>query len=270
MNRERISWGSLVGIGLAGVVAVSAASALTARSTASPLELVFQARHEPCSDCFPSVSVRHVGTFTSGAPFCESGTAEDVGWFRRRIDSDTSALRHYTCADGSGSLLLSIASVKAEHARGAGSEWIVEQGSGLYAGLRGKGTSNEEPTSGNPGVAVITSNGFAGTEDATAPTLAFTATSATKLRRPVGAYSIRVAFWLRDDAEGTPVRYRLVVTDGLRVLVSTTGTTPSGPVTTTLGVRLSSKRVRSVNLRLYGSDWIGNEVSIDRSLKLPR
>ena len=271
MHRKRLSWAAFVGIGLAGVVAMSAAaSTLADRSATSPLELVFQARHEPCADCFPSVAVRHVGTFTSGAPFCGSGTAEDVGWFRRQFNSDVGALRHYVCADGSGSLLVVIESLRAEHGQGAGTEWTIDQGSGLYAGLRGKGTSREEPMGGNPGVVMITSNGFAGTEDATAPSLAFTGASATKLRRPAGAYAIRVAFSLRDDVVGTPVTYKLVVTDGLRVLAGTTGRTASGSVTTMVKVRPSSKRVRSVDLRLYGSDWIGNEVSIIRSLKLPR
>jgi hypothetical protein len=271
MHRKRFSWLAVAGIGLAGVGAVSGgASSVAAHSAASPLELAFQARHEPCSDCFPSLAVRHVGTFTSGPPFCASGTAEDVGWFRRQFNSDVGALRHYVCADGSGSLLLVIESLQAEHGQGAGSEWTIDEGSGLYTGLRGKGTSREESMGGNSGIARITSNGFAGTEDATAPSLAFTGASATKLRRPAGAYAIRVAFSLRDDVDGTPVTYRLVVTDGLRVLASAKGATAAGSVTTTVRVRPSSKRVRNVALRLYGSDWIGNEVSIGRSLKLPR
>jgi hypothetical protein len=68
MHRKRFSWVALVGIGLAGVVAVSAAaSTLAARSTASPLEIVFHGRHEPMPpNAF--ATVLHVGTFTSGAP----------------------------------------------------------------------------------------------------------------------------------------------------------------------------------------------------------
>jgi hypothetical protein len=271
MHRKRLSWVALVGIGLAGVVAVSAAaSTLAARSTASPLEIVFHARHEPMLPN-PFATVLHTGTFTSGAPFCESGTAEDAGWARLRPNSDTSGLRLYTCADGSGSLTLWITSVQAEHTPGAGSEWRIEQGSGRYEGLRGKGTSGEEGPCCNPeDRPTITSKGFAGADDV-APSLAFTSEpSATKLRRPAGAYSIRVAFSLRDDVEGPPVAYKLGVTEGRRVLASTTGTTASGSVSTTVRVHPSSKRVRSVDLRLYGSDWIGNEVSIARSLKLPR
>jgi hypothetical protein len=139
MHRKRFSWVALVGIGLAGVVAVSAAaSTLAARSPASPLEIVFHGRHEPMPPN-PFATVLHVGTFTSGAPFCVSGTAEDAGWDRLRPNSDTSGLRLYTCADGSGSLTLWITSLQAEHTPGAGSEWRIEQGSRRYEGLRGKG-----------------------------------------------------------------------------------------------------------------------------------
>jgi len=66
MQRNRFSWVALVGIGLAGVVAVSAATAPAARSAASPFELVVQGR---------AVDVILDGTFTASAPFCESGTA---------------------------------------------------------------------------------------------------------------------------------------------------------------------------------------------------
>jgi len=270
MRRKRFSWVALVGIGFAGVVAVSGvASTLAARPTASPIELVFLARHEPFPDP-PFTAVRHVGTFTSGPPFCESGTAEDAGWARHGPKSETSVLRDYVCADGSGSLVLWIASLPAEH-RGAGSEWRIEQGSGRYEGMHGRGTSSEERSGGNTqGPATITSNGFAGGADTTAPSLAFTRVIPTKVRRPAGAYSIRVTFFLRDDVEGPPVAYKLGVTEGRRVLASTTGTTAPGPVSTTVQIQPSSKRVRSVDLRLHGSDWIGNEVSTARSLKLPR
>ena len=200
---------ALAGIGLAGAVAVSAAaSTLAARPTASPLELVFHARLEPLPPN-PFATVQHVGTFTSGAPFCESGTAEDAGWIRSHANGVTSVLREYACADGSGSLTLLIASLDAEHAAAAGSEWRIEQGSGRYEGLHGKGTSSEELLGGNlVDPVTITSKGFAGGADATAPSVAFTGASATKPRRPAGVYSIRVAFSLLDDVEGPPSRTR--------------------------------------------------------------
>src|SRR5262249_21333530 len=138
-------------------------------------------------------------------------------------------------------------------------------------GLRGRGKSSEELPGGSPtDTATITSKGFAGGADATAPSVAFTRAISTKVRRPAGAYSIQVTFSLRDDVEGPPVAYKLGVTEGRRVLVSTTGTTALGSVSTTLRVHPSSKRVRSIDLRLLGTDWIGNEASVTRSMKLPR
>src|SRR5262245_2858292 len=106
-GRRSLSWVALVGIVLAGTVAVSAETAAAPRSKASPFALVFAASHEPqYFDCevapnFRCLELRHVGTFTSGAPFCESGTAEDPQDPNRED-------RRYTCADGSGSLTLSI------------------------------------------------------------------------------------------------------------------------------------------------------------------
>ena len=58
---------ALVGIGLAGVVAVSAATALAARSAPSPFELIVEGRGV-------DVMASSNGTFTSRAPFCETGT----------------------------------------------------------------------------------------------------------------------------------------------------------------------------------------------------
>jgi hypothetical protein len=273
MHCKRFSWVALVGIGLAGVVAVSAAATtLAARSTASPLEIVFHARHESMPAGDPFATVRHVGTFTSGAPFCESGTAEDDGWAKRQRTSETSVLRVFECANGSGSLGLWITSMPAEH-RGAGSEWRIDYASGRYADLRGKGTSSEQRLGGNPDdPATITLKGFAGA-DALAPSVAFTSAIPTKVRRPAGAYSIRVAFSTRDDVEGNTVAYRLRVTQTrlhrLIELGGKEGATASGSASTTLRV-VPGKRAGRVQLLLTASDPLGNEASIALSLKLPR
>ncbi len=283
MRRRPFSWVALVGVGLAGVVAVSAATALAARSAASPFELVFQGRHEPWSaDCdlndpMCQIELRHVGTFTSGAPLCESGTAVDLEppQWRGRAGSPPIAdvVRRYTCTDGSGSLTLKIANLQAEHGRGGG-EWTIVEGSGRYAGLRGKGTYSGELLGGGPEsdatiVFRTTSQGFADW-DAVAPSVAFTSASATKLRRLPGAYLIRVALSLRDDVEGNPVAYKLKVTERRIELASREGTTASGSVSTTLRVEPLSKRLRSVNLHLRALDPVGNEQLLVRSLKLPR
>jgi hypothetical protein len=274
MQRRSFSWVVvLVGIGLAGVVAVSAATALPARSAASTFELVFQGRQELALFGDYILDARLVGTFTSGSPFCESGTAVDPSWA-----GDT--VRRYTCTDGSGSLTLGISSPQTAVHGGTGS-WTIVEGSGRYAGLDGKGTYREELLDEDPEDLVVpfrtTFQGFADA-DAVAPSLAFTSASATKLRRPAGAYSIHVALSLRDDIEENTVAYALTVKEGpehprdrlLVELASKEGTTASGSVSTTLRVFPSSKRVRSVKLLLSGSDPNGNEVSIARSLNLPR
>jgi hypothetical protein len=279
MQRRSFSWVALVAIALAGLVAVSAATALAARSAAGPFELVFTGRYEPYPECaaLPDPDPMcfdmqpATGTFTSGAPFCGSGTAETAEPSGPLVH----LIRRYTCTDGSGSVTLRISRLDAEFTTGSSGEWEIIEGSGQYEGLRGKGTYTGELLGGDPAdlrtpIAYRTIlQGFAGA-DAVAPSLAFTRKSATKLRRPAGAYLLRVALSLRDDVGGSPVAYNLRVTDGRRVLAITTGETASGSVSTTLRIQPSSKRVRTVVLRLYGSDWIGNGQSLVQSLKLPR
>ncbi len=141
MQRRSFGWVvALVGIGLAGVVAVSAATALAARSAASPFELVFQGRWEANWEGDPSygLPVVLVGTFTSGAPFCESGTADDPTWSRDPVR------RRYTCSDGSGSLTLGMTNPLAAYNGIGQGEWTIVEGSGRYAGLRGKGSYTGE------------------------------------------------------------------------------------------------------------------------------
>ncbi len=258
MQRRSFSWMALVGIGLAGVVAVSAATALAARTAASPFEIVAIDRYGPSGLIGPS-------TFTSGAPFCESGTVVFLE-SQRRGETDL----RYTCSDGSGSLTLAVRVVGV----GGTSEWTIVEGSGGYAGLRGKGSYRSELLSEEPVyVSRTTLQGFAA-EDAVAPSVAFTSASATKLRGSGGWYTISVVLSLRDDVEGNTVAYTLRVREGPEhprdrrrpELASTTGTTASRLV----NVFPSSKRVRSVQLLLSDSDPVGNEVSIVRWLKLPR
>ena len=106
--------------------------------------------------------------------------------------------------------------------------------------------------------------------DTVAPRIAITSVRATKLRRPVGAYSIKVALALRDDVEGNPVSYRLRVATlrGIE-LARRFGTATTGAVSMTLRIGPHAG-ARTVRLVLTGSDPVGNEVSITRSLKLPR
>jgi hypothetical protein len=270
MRRRFFNWVALAAVGLAGVVAVSATTALGARSAANPFELVFEGSEECVSDGYACVDSRVVGTFTSGVPFCESGTAVDV-----------ESLMRYTCTDGSGSLTLKIGSHRGYLTRSE-RVWTIAEGSGRYADLRGKGTYSTETLDGDDPLELVFPyramlQGFADA-DAVAPSLAFTSASATKLRGAGGWYTIRVALSLRDDVEGNTVAYGLRVKEGpegprdrrLFELAEREGSTTSGSVSTTLRIYSPSKRVRSVRLLLSGSDPVGNEMSLVRSLKLPR
>jgi hypothetical protein len=282
VERRSFKWVALVALGLAGVVAVTAATALAARSPASPFELVLQGREEFVTDRDVYVGSQFVGTFTSAAPFCESGTASGP------VDADGDYLpdprdtfERYTCTDGSGSLTLRLANRPAGILGNPGGDWTIVEGSGVYADLRGKGTFSVEAEMPDEELLTFpfraTYHGFADA-DAVAPSLAFTSASATKLRRPAGAYSIRLVLALRDDVEGNPVAYRLMLKEGpehprdrqLWWIDTREGSTASGSVSMKVRVFPSSKRVRSVELRLTGSDPVGNEVSITRWVKLPR
>jgi hypothetical protein len=280
MQRRSFNWVALVALGLAGVVAVSAATALAAGSAASPFELVFQGRYEWDAEVDPyglppEAGAVLVGTFTSGAPFCESGTAADLPDSREPV-------WRYTCGDGSGTLALGMTNPAAANGGTGRGEWTIVEGSGRYAGLHGKGTYSGEMLEVDPEYGAsqrfrTTSQGFVAA-DAVAPSLAFTSASAKKLRRPAGAYSIHVAFSLRDDVEANTVAYRLRVKEGpehardrrLWVIDNKEGSTASGSVSMKFRVYPSSKRVRSIELRLTGSDPVGNEVSLAKWVKLPR
>jgi hypothetical protein len=92
MQRRSFSWVALVAVGLAGVVAVSAATALAARSAASAFELTFEAEFLP-----PDFLTTEGGIFRSRAPFCAGGT------FVQDVVGNADSFQ-FTCDDGTGSL----------------------------------------------------------------------------------------------------------------------------------------------------------------------
>jgi hypothetical protein len=264
MERRSFKWVALVAIGLAGVVAVSAATALAGSTTASAFELTLEGKStwEDCTweDC---LYASDQGTFRSRAPFCATGTFVHL-----------EAQKRFTCDDGTGSLTVWFP---------PNTEWRILDGSGSYAGLRGRGWMQFEKLGGEGGEGSgysLYRSTFEGTVDwdAVAPTIDISSAKATKLRRPAGAYSIRLALSLGDNVAGNTVAYKLRVTEGPKYpgelgrteLASKEGSTASGSVSTTLRVVPSSKRIQTIYLRLSGSDPIGNEVSLARSLKLPR
>jgi hypothetical protein len=102
-----------------------------------------------------------------------------------------------------------------------------------------------------------------------APSIAIPTATATKLRRPSGAYALKLVVALRDDVEGNPVSYTLRVTAGGVELARKFGTATSTTLPLHLRVRPSA-RVKAVRLLLSAADPVGNEATFSRSLRLPR
>jgi hypothetical protein len=286
MHRRRLSWLALVGIGLAGVVAVSAATT-PARDSASAFELTLDGTRtetliaQECPDC-PSGFSTTQGTFRSQAPFCETGTFTDAGGGFGRMH------RVFTCDDGSGSLTVSLPELEAflrvpSPPTWNGTWWILE-GSGNYAdlrlvteapgmlGLRGEGVLRGEVLSDEPVTWRSTLEGVAA-HDAVAPTITLSSATPTKLRRPAGAYSIKLALALRDNVEENPVSYRVRVSargKGGQLLAERYGTARTGAVSLRLRVVVPSAKVKAIRLEVAASDPVGNTISLRRAVTLPQ
>jgi hypothetical protein len=252
---------------LAGLVVVGAVAAVAARTAPTRFELAFEGAHEavPVSPVYP-FGLRHVGKFTSTGPFCESGSAVDVEVVD--VGGSVRAIREFTCADGGGSLTLAVDRAIQEHAAPFTTTWSVLAGTGRYAGLRGTGTlrgtllggSNTDPASVR---FRTTSVGFVG-DDRIAPTIGFASARAVKLRNPADAYSLRLALTIRDDIEGNPVGFEVVVRGRGAELGRKLGSTVSGSVSVKLRVRMPSPKVRAVRVEVTAVDAVGNQGSASR------
>jgi hypothetical protein len=286
VQRTSFSWVALVAGGLAGVVAVSAATAPAAHFPASPFELTLEYElWSPDQTSYPPSSLE--GAFTAQAPFCRSGTAVELG---RRVGA-REAKHRLTCDDGSGSLVIwTLVGLDDNDVYGDAIQgpFRILDGTGSYVGLRGKGLQRSEILSEvlDPGCVLSdevggefcpwrqvwrsTLEGVAD-EDAIAPTIGFSSTEAAKLPRPAGSYALEIAIALRDDVEENPVSYTLQVTptSSLRELASNFGTANAGTVSMTMRTPQLFGR-RSILLRLTASDEVGNESSVSQVLKLPR
>jgi hypothetical protein len=257
-------------LGVAGLVSVGAVVAVAARSAAPPFQLILNAKHEEVpSDANYPLGLRHAGTFTSRAPFCESGSAVDLRL--SPVNAPGTATRLLTCADGSGTLTALVGSPQSEH-QGSGT-WSILGGAGRYAGLRGRGTYRSDRVNGDPDVpaTIAFRSTWKGIVDAdsVAPSIAIPTATATRLRPPSGAYALKLVVALRDDVEGNPVSYTLRVTAAGVELARKFGTAQTA--TLPLNVRIRpSVRVTAVRLQLSAADPVGNEATTSRSLRLPR
>jgi hypothetical protein len=150
--------------------------------------------------------------------------------------------------------------------------WQILDGSGEYADLRGRGWVRAEPLEIRDSVVTFRSTlGGVADLDVVAPTIAIASARAAKLRRPAGAYSIKVALALRDDVEGNSVSYTLRVFNARGIeLARKSGTAETEAVPLVLRVLPRSAKKKTVRLELTASDPVGNATSLTRVLKLRR
>jgi hypothetical protein len=267
-------WAAALVLALVGLIGGSAAttSATPAAAVPNAFQLTLEGRltlATVVSDEVPEVTSR--GTFSSRAPFCARGTFVDL----LVVPTIPIGYRRFTCEDGSGSLTVDFGTT--EVWRPWGARWVIFDGTGSYAQLRGRGSLRGEVLGGkiDPqlGGAVTWRSTLEGVvdRDAVAPTITLSRATATKLRRPAGAFTIRLLLALRDDVDGRPVYYTLrVATLGGTELARRFGmaTTPALPLTLRINPR--NVRVNAVWLELDAEDPIGNASSLSRWLKLPR
>jgi hypothetical protein len=246
---------------------IGRASPSSVGASPSSFELVMNGFHTAAEprETF-SLGFRHEGPFAASAPFCSSGYAVDLELL------PGTALRQFTCSDGSGIITARKFLVRAD-ALFAHEEdvWAIVEGTGRYSTLRGKGTSVSDVVSGNPADHITTKfrEIFQGVVDfdVTPPEVSISRASAKRLRRPKRAFSIRVAFSARDGDEANPVSYVMTVS-GPGVFVLRSGRITSRTVSTAFRVR-PRKRVRRLQLVVVASDPVGNETRVARQLRLP-
>ncbi|HEU0304567.1 MAG TPA: hypothetical protein VFR32_08300 [Gaiellaceae bacterium] len=260
-------------VGVAAAVTFGTLSAVAAPSSPTPFKLVVDGKNEAVapSVAFPN-GMRHVGTFAATSPFCPSGSFEDLTNDFLNSFGDS---RLYTCDDGSGTLTTEQEDwyeLKPPYT----STWRVLGGTGRYADLRGKGSFVGGPplTGGHEDPLNVTYRStFSGMVDfdSVAPAIAVKSVKTTKLQRPAGTYSIRVAFSLRDNEAQDSLAYLVAVepAGGGLYLAQKQGSTTSGKATVTLRVKPASG-AQKVLLQLRVEDPVGNWRWLTRRLKLPR
>ncbi|HZB23165.1 MAG TPA: hypothetical protein VE444_04915 [Gaiellaceae bacterium] len=254
-----VKFAPLVGVTLVTVVALVAARAVAAPT---PFLLRYEGGH--FVDTALPGGIRHDGRFTASAPFCAAGRAYDV---RHLPGEPLGVHRLHTCDDGSGSFTALMPAVRGEHA-GTGT-WMIIEGTGAYASLRGRGTYTGTLISGDLNVFETISyrTEWQGVVDfdADPPAVASLTATARKLRQRTRAYDIRIALLARDTA--FPVSYTADLRAGRALLALKNGSTSSGRVATTIRIR-PHRTARSVRVLLTLTDALGNKTTVSRSVRL--
>jgi hypothetical protein len=239
------------------------------RAAPSPFEIVIDGFRSPATPVEKFFSgFRNEGPFSASTPFCSSGYAVDLDWLGPL--GLVHGTRQFSCNDGSGSITARQRVLETDLNTYLRGDWRVVEGTGPFAKLRGKGTF-ATVLSGDDFAARTFRETWTGLVDFddTAPAVAITTARAQKLRRPAGAYSVRVVISARDEKAETAVAYRISLHSGDRVAASRSGQTKSGTASATLRVRLWQSERRTLRLVIVGSDALGNEHVVSRSLRLP-
>ena len=239
------------------------------RAAPSPFEVVIDGFRSPATPVEKFFTgFRNEGPFSASLPFCPSGYAVDLEWLGPL--GLVHGTRQFSCSDGSGSITARQRVLQTDLNTYLKGDWKIVEGTGPYAKLRGKGTF----------ATVMSGDDFATRRfretwsglvdfDDTPPTVAITTTRTQKLRRPAGAYSIRVILSARDEKAETAIAYRIGIRSGDREAASRSGETMSGTASATLRVRLWKNERRTLRLVIVGSDALGNEHVVSRMLRLP-
>jgi hypothetical protein len=201
----------------------------------------------------------HQGTFTASAPLCSSGS-----WA-----GNAGGTRLFTCADGSGTFLVSF-NGNLEHVAGSTGDWAIQSGTGSYATLRGGGTARVDSSTGPTSVPVVFSDTFTGAVafDVTPPSGSITSVKFTRPKTARGRWRASVFFATQDDDASNPVSYQADATIGA-VAVEASGTVTTGTASFSfLFRRQRGARVLEIELRL--SDPVDNQRVVTRTVRLPR
>jgi hypothetical protein len=240
------------------LAAVLLAVVAGAGASAAPpaFQLVFDGHH--------NASLTHEGSFTSTLALCGSGSAADVS-----VDATTdTALRRFSCPGGS-EFTASVSPLPAEH--GGTGQWQIVSGTGPLASLRGRGTFSSTRLAGrsdDPTTITFRSTWQGVADfDTVPPAIAVTKVTVRRLRRPSGAYNLRVVAAFPGDAA---VSYVLQVVDPrnpLNAFVYRVGQVTSGALTVAARIR-PAKSTRTVEIRIQASDPVGNEASGAKTVRL--
>jgi hypothetical protein len=253
-------------VAIAAVLVAAALLTAVSRATPSSFELAINGFHSAAEprDKF-SLGFRHEGPFTASAPFCLSGYAVEV------LLVPPTAVRRLTCSDGSGSITVRKTVERADalftHEEGV---WLIVDGEGRYATLRGRGVTVSNISSGDPADHITTTyhEVWRGAIDfdATRPAVRISRASATRLGRPKGSYAVRVAFSARDGDGENAISYAMTLS-GPGVFVHRSATRSSGEISVTVRVRPKRGAGRLL-LVVVVSDPVGNETRVTRQLRL--